>query len=336
MIPPLLERDPPVTTSVPPVADSAFLADLPADTWQYFARNSLSFSFAAVGFKAADRRRVSWVYAFCRLTDDLVDRAEHEPRERVEARLDAWLALSRRAFETHDTGIDWLDAVMAESAQAGMPFSVITELVDGVRMDLGSVALQTVEELDRYAYPVASVVGIWMCYLFGVRAAWMHERAAVLGRAMQITNILRDVGEDLRHNRIYLPADLLRAHNLTPADLRRMQAGGPTLPAYHQLVEALMARAERYYEEAWEGIVLLPRRFGQVMAVAAPVYRGIHRSIRRNGYDNFRRRAYTSFTRKLWLAVQGRWRLSRLKRRSAKMLREIRSSALGREGSVLR
>ena len=241
----------------------------------------------------------------------------------MEARLDAWLALARRAFETHDTGIDWLDAIMAESAQAGMPFSLIIELIEGVRMDLGTVALQSVEELDCYAYRVASVVGIWMCYLFGVTAAWMHERAAALGRAMQITNILRDVGEDLRHNRIYLPADLLRAHNVTPADLRRMQAGGSILPAYRRLVEALMERAEGYYEQAWEGIVVLPRRFGQVMAVAAPVYRGIHRSIRRNGYDNFHRRAYTSFARKLWLAVHGRWRLARLKRRHPAMPEDI-------------
>ena len=77
--------------------------------------------------------------------------------------------------------------------------------------------------------------GIWLCYLFGVKTAWAHERAAALGRAMQITNILRDVGEDLTQNRIYLPADLLHARNLTREDLHRMQAGSPILPAYRHV-----------------------------------------------------------------------------------------------------
>ena len=298
----------------PQVLRETLAAALPTDTWQYFARNSLSFSFASRGFDATDRKRVSQVYAFCRLTDDLVDSASHAPRQVIERRLDAWLALSHRAYEHHDTGIVWLDDIMAESARVGVPFSLITELVEGVRMDLGTVALQSVEDLDHYAYLVASVVGIWICYLFGITGAWEHERAAALGRAMQITNILRDVGEDLRHGRIYLPADLLRTYGLTPADLRSMQAGGPILPAYRQLLEHLMARAEAYYAHAWEGIKVLPPRFGRVMAVAAPVYRGIHHRIRQNGYDNLNQRARTSFFEKIWLGVQGRRHLARLRR----------------------
>ena len=105
---------------------------------------------------------------------------------------------------------------------------------------------------------------------------------------------------------------------------------GPSLTSDNWLV-----RAERYYEQAWEGIVVLPRSFGQVMAVAAPVYQDIHRSIRRNGYDNFHRRAYTSLARKLWLAARGRWRLARLKRRQPAALAEIASPALGQEGGLL-
>ena len=84
------------------------------------------------------------------------------------------------------------------------------------------------------------------------------------------------------------------------------------------LIDTLMMLADRYYEQAWEGIAVLPLSFGRVMAVAAPVYQGIHRSIRRNGYDNFRRRAYTSLPTKLWLGMQGRWQLVRLKRRNHK------------------
>lgn len=285
---------------------------VPANVWDYFSTHSRSFSFAAAGFAPADRRRVSCLYAFCRLTDDLVDTAA-EPLDVVEARLDAWMALARRAYHGHASGIDWLDEIMAASARAGVPFRLIAELGEGVRMDLGPLAVQSVEELNLYAYRVASVVGIWLCYLFGVTDAWAHERAAALGRAMQITNILRDVGEDLQNNRVYLPADVLRAHGLGVQDLEIMRGGGSITPAYRRVVDELMTLAERYYDQAWEGIVVLPKPFGRVVAVAADVYRGIHRSLRRNGYDNFNRRARTTVGEKIRIGAGARWRLIHLR-----------------------
>jgi len=283
-----------------------------ADVWNYFAENSLSFSFAALGFSPADRRRVSCVYAFCRLTDDLVDEAADEPVEGVEARLDRWLALARAAYDRKGSGIAWLDALMDDSVKAGVPFRLVEDLVAGVRMDLGTVNVPSVEALNRYAYQVASVVGIWLCYLFGVRDAWAHERAAALGRAMQITNILRDVGEDICADRVYLPAHLLRAHGLSRADLEAMAAGDAVTLAYHAVIETLMELAEQYYDHAWEGILVLPPSFGRVVAVASEVYRGIHRDIRRHGYDNFHHRACTSVWEKVWLSLRARWRLLHL------------------------
>lgn len=284
------------------------------NTWNYFSHHSKSFSFAAALFPAEERELVSGVYAFCRMTDDFVDEAQDEPIEQIEARLGLWMSITRAAYERQASGIPWLDEVMGASARAGVPFELIEELVEGVRMDLGQVALQTVDELNLYAYRVASVVGIWMCYLFGVKDAWTHERAAALGRAMQITNILRDVGEDLQNDRIYLPADLLQKHGITALDLTIMQVNGEILPAYRRLIDELMSMAEQHYEKAWAGIIELPESFGKVISVAAEVYRGIHRGILRNGYDNFHYRAYTSFREKTWLGLQGHLRLARRKR----------------------
>lgn len=296
-----------------PANDLPLADEIPADAWDYFSRHSRSFSFAALGFAPEERRRVSYVYAFCRLTDDLVDQADHLPPERVEARLDAWLDVSRAAYEGRPSGIAWLDEIMQFSRESGMPFSVIESLGEGVRMDLGKVALCTVEELDLYAYRVASVVGLWLCYLFGVTEPWALQRAAALGRAMQITNILRDVGEDLSSNRVYLPAEVLDTHGVSEADLRAMLAGGPIQPTYRRVIDELMARADRYYEQAWEAIPVLPKTFGRVTAVAAEVYRGIHHQIQRNHYNNFTRRARTSFREKVKLCIGARWRLAHLR-----------------------
>ena len=308
--PPLMDEDrqPAREASTTALACNTLPEDLPTNVWDYFSTHSHSFSFAATGFSPADRRRVSCVYAFCRFTDDLVDDASHEADEVVAARLDTWIALARRAYEGDPSGIGWLDEIMRESARLGVPFTLIADLGEGVRMDLGSVALPSVEALNLYAYRVASVVGIWLCYLFGVTDPRAHEHAAALGRAMQITNILRDVGEDWRSGRVYLPADLLQAHGVGLSDLEIMHVGGAITPAYRQVLDELMALAEDSYDQAWEGIVVLPKSFGRVVAVAAEVYRGIHRGIRRNGYDNFNHRARTTLAEKIRLGLWARWR----------------------------
>lgn len=294
---------------------------VPANAWNYFSQHSRSFSFAARGFRGKTRREVSLVYAFCRLTDDLVDEADQTAPEAIEQRLDAWMALSKAAYDGQASGLPWLDEVMQLTRERGAPFRLIEALGEGVRMDLGTVALQTTDELDLYAYRVASVVGVWMCYLFGVTDPAMHERAAALGRAMQITNILRDVGEDLGNNRVYLPANLLHAHGISQADLEIMQHTGTLSPAYRRVIDTLMARAEAYYEEAWKAIPHLPPAFGNVVAVAAEVYRGIHPQIVRHGYNNLTRRAYTSAWQKAVLCVRARWNVLHLRCEARKAAR---------------
>jgi hypothetical protein len=131
---------------------------------------------------------------------------------------------------------------------------------------------------------------------------------------MQITNILRDVGEDFRNDRIYLPADLLQKHGISYEDLAGMHAGGELSPADCRLIDEVMAMAEQLYEKAWAGINELPDSFGKVVAVAAEVYRGIHRGILRNGYDNMHQRARTSFWEKVRLGLRGHLRFARRKR----------------------
>lgn len=287
----------------------------PDDWLRYFVRHGTSFRFASRLFPAGPRDVVAGVYAFCRFTDDLVDRREDRPPEEREALLDAWLELSREAYGTGTSGIPLLDTVLGETARAGVPFRYAEELVEGVRMDLAPRHFPDLPSLRVYSFRVASVVGLWLTERFGTRDPWVLARAEAMGHAMQLTNILRDVGEDLRRGRLYLPLDRLAAHGVDPDALASaaLRRSAPP-PGYPALVEELLGQAEADYREAFPAIAGLPPFFQRPVAVAARVYEGIHREIRRNGYDNLQRRAFTNLPRKGMLAGAALLELRRVRR----------------------
>jgi len=277
--------------------------DQPAARQRYFATHARTFRFASRLFPREAADRVASVYAFCRFTDDLVDRQPDLPLRARHALLDGWTAAARRAYDGRRTDLPMIDAAMADMAAHRVPFRYAADLIAGVRMDAGPVALDTVEDLRLYAYRVASVVGLWLTELFGVRDPAILERAAAMGQAMQITNIVRDVGEDLALDRVYLPARLLAGHGVRVADLRAAAQGTAPLPrGYPAVCEHLMALAERQYAYAFEALPDLPGFFRRPVAVAARAYAGIHDAIRAAGYDP-RHRARTSLPRKVLLAT---------------------------------
>lgn len=277
----------------------------------FFADNSRSFSFASRLFPPEARRSVTLIYAFCRTTDDIVDLTMRDGAQEAAAEyIDRWAAWSRQAYAGRSTGIAFLDAVMSEAAEAGVPFELIEELIAGVRSDIGPVRIQDGDELRAYCFRVASVIGLWMTRLFGISEPWLLRRAEILGYALQLTNILRDVGEDLAVDRIYLPQEALARHGLSRADLQAMAAGAPITPAYRALMDEMIATAEGCYKIAFEAVPYLPGYYGRPVAAAAEIYRGILPRIRKNGYDNFRRRAATGRSAKLGFAARGLARLS--------------------------
>ena len=167
-------------------------------------------------------------------------------------------------------------------------------------MDLQGVRYASLLELRKYTYRVASVVGFWVSELFDVRDPAVLARAESMGHAMQLTNILRDVGEDARNGRCYLPTDLMKRYGVSEDDLR----GGRTSHGYRNLVKELMEHAERAFVDGSAGLKDLPAQMRLPVSVAARVYRGILNEIRRNDYDNLTRRAGTSSARKA--ALMGR------------------------------
>jgi phytoene synthase len=272
--------------------------------------HSRTFGWATTFFGPEDRARVARLYAFCRVTDDIVDRSDSA--DRASQRLGAWRSLSRRAYAGEETGVDLVDAAMSDARDAEAPFRCVEDLLEGMEQDLGKVRLPDLDALWLYGYRVAGVVGEWMLHLFGLSGdAVRLARAHDMGRALQLTNILRDVGEDLRRDRIYLPSDLLEAHDVDEALLRTLQDGEDPVPdRYRALLERLMALADRRYRLASEALAELPESFARPVRIAAAMYRGIHDEIRRNEYDNLRRRASTSGLAKLRLA-SGVWRRGR-------------------------
>jgi phytoene synthase len=275
-----------------------------AEWGRYFGHHSKSFRFAARLFPPEPRADVEGVYAFCRFTDDLVDEAG-VPAPMARERLEAWRSLVRAAYDGEETGIPLADVVMSRSARDGAPFHYIESLLEGVAMDLEPTDYRTLEELEVYTYRVASVVGGWITELFGLHEPALLQRAYSLGHAMQLTNILRDVGEDWRRGRLYLPLDRVEAHGVSRDDLDVLARTGAVPRGYPDLMEELIGVADRHYALASEAIPCLPSYYRRPVAVAARVYQGIHGEIRRNAYDNGSRRAYTSLRRKIRLGFSG-------------------------------
>jgi 15-cis-phytoene synthase len=289
----------------------------PAQAIRYLSANSRSFRFASRLLPSVERERIARVYAYCRVTDDLVDGPGESGS--AEVLLGEWERLSRAAYGGSSTGIELLDTVMFEMRGAGVPFEYAAELIEGMKMDLRGTRYRSLSELRTYTYRVASVVGLWLTRLSGVHDPGVLADAARLGHAMQMTNILRDVGEDWRSGRLYLPLDRMNAHGLSESDLEAMARGvQPIGAAYRGTIEELLAGAEAEYAIAFAAIPALPVYFQRPVAIAAHVYRGIHSAIRRNGYDNFGLRAHTSAPEKTMLAILSLRDLARARRAFAR------------------
>lgn len=295
------------------VTRGARLADA-ADWTRYFAAHARTFRFAARLFPGHWRRDVAGVYAFCRFTDDLADRQADLPPALGRAVLEEWEATARRAYEGEQTGIALLDEVMGTMRERGVPFRHVEDLVAGIRTDVDRPRFETMDELRRYTWRVASVVGLWLTELAGVRERAVLHRAATMGHAMQLTNVLRDIGEDLRRGRRYLPGELMARFGVSDRDLEDMASGRRAItPAYQALLEHLLQEAEEAYRVAFPALAALPGALARPAAVAARAYEGIHAALRRNGYDNFRRRAATGPLEKLALGAGALRDLGRLR-----------------------
>jgi len=248
------------------------------------AVNSRSFHLASALLPASKRRAVRALYAFCRVTDDIVDRGD----DACEEQLLQW----RRHVLTstpprHDlVAVAWTDARL----RFAVPVRYAEQLIDGVKRDLVQNRYQSFEDLAAYCYGVASTVGLMSMHIIGYRGQEAIPYAIKLGVALQLTNILRDVAEDWQMGRLYLPAEDLAHFGLTEADI----AAGEVTPAWRAFMRQQIARNRLLYAEAMPGIQFLNPNGRFAIAAAAELYQGILTDIEANDYDVFRRRSFVS------------------------------------------
>lgn len=263
-----------------------------------------------------DKRRAIWaIYAWCRRTDELVD----GPRARLTTpeTLDLWEQQLEQIFAGHPQ--EDTDVALSDTLQR-FPLDIepFRDMIAGQRMDLYRSRYETFEELHLYCYRVAGTVGLMSLPIMGVEpsrctAPWDRnippnptEEAIALGIANQLTNILRDVGEDAHRGRIYLPLEDLALFNYTEDDLLK----GVVDERWRELMRFQIQRARKFYVIAERGVSQLSVDARWPVWSALMLYRQILDVIERNEYDVFRQRAYVKSPRKLlylpvaWLRAQ--------------------------------
>lgn len=283
-----------------------------------------TFAFASRFLPPHERHAVAVLYTFCRVVDDIAD--ELPPEVAVPA-LDRWLtwidALGSGAALPEPAPVPPMidvapqalaEALAAVVARHHVPVLHLRELVDGVRTDATRTRLRTFEELHAFCYAAAGTVGLMMAHVLGVTSPEALARAERLGLAMQLTNVLRDVGEDWRRGRLYLPLDALEARGVDLRDFDR----GHVSSALEAVLRDLITRARAWYDDGLSGVSLLPARVRLPIYVAGRLYRAILGRIEANGYDVLNRRARTGRAEKVAELVRASVTLS---------LAQVRSSA---------
>ncbi|MDR3386877.1 MAG: phytoene/squalene synthase family protein, partial [Rudaea sp.] len=226
-------------------------------------REAKNFYYAFVALPEERRNAICAIYAFMRQADDLADDESlpHAERRRC---LDAWLAAWHAASQGESTTDPVFLAVCDATRRFAIPLSLLDELVAGTTMDVEPAGTEpdtyaTFDDLYRYCYLVASVVGLVCIRIFGYSDPAAEKLAEETGIAFQLTNILRDVAEDAERNRVYLPLETLAAHGVTQASLLQRHAGAPPTANERAVLAELAAKAEHYYASAQALLPLIDR-----------------------------------------------------------------------------
>jgi len=259
------------------------------------AASGSSFYYSFLFLPEDRRRAITALYAFCREVDDVVDDCTDPATAR--ATLAWWRQELAAAF--HGTPQHPVTRALAEIApRFNLAEPRLAEIIDGMQMDLDFNRYPSFDVLRQYCHRVAGVVGELSAEIFGYQDRRTLEYAADLGMAFQLTNIIRDVGEDARRDRIYLPLDEIERHGVSAADIT---AARETVD-FRRLIEFQIERALGYYREAFAKLPAVDRRAQRAGIVMAAIYRTLLDEIRRDGCRVLSRRTSLTPVRKLWIA----------------------------------
>jgi phytoene synthase len=265
------------------------------------AEHSKSFHFASGLLPEEKRSAVRALYAFCRTVDDIVDESTDDERE---SKLEYWRGMIEHgSFRDDDlVAAAWADTL----TRYHIPRHYALQLIDGVNRDLTQSRYQTFEELATYCYGVASTVGLMSMYIVGFKSADAVPYAIKLGVALQMTNVLRDIGEDFRNGRLYLPREELVFFGIREQDI----AESRITDNWRQFMKFQIERTRQIYTESWAGVKMLEREGQLAIGAASVFYQGILDNIKKHDYNVFNRRANLSALGKmsripaLWVRIK--------------------------------
>ena len=262
---------------------------------QKAAASGSSFYYSFLFLPREKRRAITAFYAFCREVDDVADEAADVAVAR--AKLAWWRTEVANLGAGHPTH-PVTRALLPFVAPMGIDGARLNEIIDGMEMDLTHHRYADYAALRVYCHRVAGVVGQISAGIFGYRHPQTLEYAELLGHAFQLTNIVRDVGEDARRGRVYLPVDELARHGLTPEDILARKGG----EAFRALMAGQAARAEATYGEAFAKLHPEDRKSQRAGLIMAAIYRTLLAEIRRDGFPVLEGRVSLTPIRKLWIA----------------------------------
>ena len=262
---------------------------------QKAASSGSSFYYSFLFLPPERRRAITALYAFCREVDDVVDEG-----------LDPQVAAAKLAWwrnEVSNLFAGKPNHPVARALEPHLtPFNITAErlnqIIDGMEMDLRQTRYLDWVALERYCFHVAGVVGLLAASIFGYRDERTLEYAKNLGIAFQLTNIIRDVGEDARKNRVYLPVEDLQRFGVPAADVLQSKE----TPAFRSLMEFEAERALGYYEKAMAALPAEDRRSQRPGLIMAAIYRTLLGEIQREGFQVLTRRTSLTPLRKFWIA----------------------------------
>ena len=283
------------------------------DSYQFcldwMAEHSKSFYFASRFLPEDQRKSVAALYAVCRLSDDIVDEAPEDITiDQINYELDQLKNTISKLASGYTSRNPILHAFGDTLRKHEIPVDYMHELIEGVRMDLTKKEYYSEDELDLYMFRVASTVGLMMTHIF-IRKPEKRTlaRAADLGKAMQLTNILRDIKEDFLKGRIYLPEETRDDYKVTKEDLMSNKVNKNLI----SLIRYESERARSFYKIADLGIEELPPSGAYTVKVASRVYGEILNEIKRRDYEVLKQRAVVSKFRKILLPTKVRFQFLR-------------------------
>ncbi len=268
----------------------------PEEYCQQKASSSGSSFYYSFLFLPPNRRRaITALYAYCREVDDVVDECQDA---QIAATKLAWWRLELERLYAGKPEHPVTRALLPVLSEFSLPQEQLLEIIDGMEMDLQQTRYLDFKALSLYCYRVASVVGLLAAEIFGFQDRQTQKYAHDLGMAFQLTNIIRDVGEDARRGRIYLPIDELQRFAVPVADILNSRYSDN----FRKLMEFQIERAEGYYAQAMRELPDIDRKTQRPGLVMAAIYRTVLDEIKRDGCQVLSQRTSLTPLRKLWIA----------------------------------